>query len=317
MRFKKFLDKFPPPEFLDVPFTAIVFSDSNLRVLSLNKVNMHPEISLEIALEEGVIEAGVIKKPEELVKTLSEIRGKLKTPFVKFAVPDEISYVFTSKVPAVQDKDAREAVSFILEENVPLPLSDIYFDFTPIRVESGEASSLNMVVAAVSGSIIEGYVAALKSAGFAPIFCTNESQCIARAIVPADSKENACIIYIHRNAIGIYMTEGDSVEFSSTAAIPPDSSKELLTSFVNAELRKSIAYWRERVGKNKSEDEIKCFLCGKFDECKSILDNSSRLTGVEMSLGNVWVNTFSLEDYIPEISFEDSLRFAGAVGLTL
>ena len=70
----------------------------------------------------GTIEAGIVKKAEELAKVLLEIKAKLKSPFVKFAVPDEISYVFTSKVPVVKNKDAREAVSFVLEENVPVGL---------------------------------------------------------------------------------------------------------------------------------------------------------------------------------------------------
>jgi hypothetical protein len=38
-------------------------------------------------------------------------------------------------------------------------------------------------------------------------------------------------------------------------------------------------------------------------------------TEISTSLANVWVNAFSLQDYIPDMSFEDSLRFASAVGL--
>jgi hypothetical protein len=32
-------------------------------------------------------------------------------------------------------------------------------------------------------------------------------------------------------------------------------------------------------------------------------------------LGNVWVNMFNLNSYLPPIPFRDSLKFAAAVGL--
>ena len=314
MQLKKFLDIFPPPKFLDLPFTGLVFSDSNIRALSLNRSSLHPELFLEMPLSEGAIEAGIIKKEEEVVKVLQDLRPKLKGPFVKFAVPDEISYVFSASVPVFPGKDASESVSFILEENVPLPLSDISFDFTPIKIErAGQGFKVKVVVTAAASSIIETYIKALRKAQIEPIFCVNESQSIARSIVPKNSSGNSAIIYIHRNVVGIYMTEGEIVEFSSITQIPPNSSPDLFASFVISEFKKSLDYWKGKVFKDKLK--INCFLCGKHEECKLIIDRGSDISGISISFGNVWQNAFSLGNYIPEISFEDSLRFAGAVGL--
>jgi len=302
---------------LDPDFTALVFSDANIRLLALDRANFHTENFLEISLAEGAIVSGVIKKEGEIVKVLEGLKEKVKSPFVKFAVPDEISYVFTASVSVSAGQTAEEPVSFILEENVPLLLSDISFDFTPLNIEKSENGfKSKMLVTAVSSSIIESYTKVLKEAGFVPIYCVNESQAIARSIVPSTANENAAIVYVHRNIVGIYITEGQIVEFSSTIQIPPNSSPKLFTSFVTAELKKSLDYWREKAGKDKARI-INCYLCGKYEECKLVIEDAGKLGEVAVRFGNVWQNTFSLADYIPEISFEDSLRFAGAVGLFL
>jgi len=37
----------------------------------------------------------------------------------------------------------------------------------------------------------------------------------------------------------------------------------------------------------------------------------------KVEVGNVWRNTFSFEEYIPPILFDESLDYAAAVGLAL
>lgn len=312
MHFKSFLSKFPPPEFLDVSFSGLVFSDNKIKVLTLDKSNFHPVFSKEVDLEPGIIEEGLVKNEESLIKSLSSIRAMVKSPFVRVALPDQISYVFSAKVPVQPDKDARESVAFILEENVPLPLADISFDFIPLGLEEKEGTfSANVVVTAVSSAVESAYLKALEAAEFETLLCISESQSMARSVIPRmdrKSQENFALICVHNDSVGIYLTYKGVVKFSSILAISPEES-ESFASLVITEFKKISDYWKE--------GNLKCILCGRHEICKKVLKAFEMTGGFSVSLANVWVNAFSLQNYIPEISFEDSLHFAGAVGLFL
>jgi len=52
---QKFLHDFPPPEYLDVKKSAVVFSDHSIRFLYLDKGSNYPIYSNEVILESGMI----------------------------------------------------------------------------------------------------------------------------------------------------------------------------------------------------------------------------------------------------------------------
>ncbi len=322
MKSSKFLDFFPPPDLLDVPYGALVFSDYHIKAMRLNRRSLHPDFSFEAELAPGVMESGVIKNEEEVVKILSSIPKSLGTSFVKMAVPDHISYVFTAKVPALPGKDLEESISFIMEENVPLPFADISFDFSVLGLEKGNEGMLaSVAVTAVSKSIIDVYVRAIQKAGIEPIFCCSESQAMAKAVIPKEELGYFAMIYTHKDMVSVYITSGQNIIFSSFAQLPPSSSPELFASFVRAESIKAIDYCREKglFSKKDSKEEanVKCILCGIYEISLVVGNLLSKEKNISVSIANVWTNAFSLEDYIPDISFDKSLLFGGAIGLFL
>src|SRR3989344_965097 len=309
MRFANLLNKFPPPKFLDVPFSGIVFSDTKIKTLVLDKKN-HKLVSFsESEIPTGIIESGIVKNEQALTEVLTKEKSKLSSPFVRFVIPDEVSYTFSASVPVSAAKDISESVEFILEENVPLPLSDISFDFTPLGVVDFSAT---VIVTAVSSSSLASYLGVLRSASLSPLSCTNESQSMARSVIPENNKGNYAIICIHTNSVGIYITSGNIVEFSSTLAISPDDS-ESFASMVTLEFKKVLDYWKDK--NTSSRDLIHCFICGRHEVAKKVEQEMQKNSTIKTSLANVWTNTFSLQEYIPDMSFEDSLRFGSAVGL--
>lgn len=314
---KKFLEHFPPPKYLDPPYTAVVFSDNAIRMLVLDKKNNHPVFFSETPLPAGIIEMGKIKNEEALSNILVEKRVELKTPFVKFSIPDETSYIFTAKVP-VTEGNAKESVGFILEENVPLPLPDISFDFGVQKIDQVEAGfTADVAVIAVSTTLISSYVNCLEKAGLEPISCVNESEATAYAVVPRDSDMVSAIVHVHRESVGIYIVSNRFVEFSGITPLSPSDSIELRAESVKQEFLKAVEYWSGRVKKGESAvDFLPCYLCGEYEIMKRL---SEFLAGpnVRVSLANVWVNLFSLNEFIPPISFEESLRVASGVGLFL
>lgn len=310
MKFRAVLDKFAPPKFLDVPYSALVFSDASIRCLYWDNLGKNPLFFKEMNLAPGIIESGQVKNGEKLIKTLQDLRPLLPSPFVKFAIPDETSYVFTARVPVLPGKKADESVAFVLEENVPLPLSEANFDFIPLKVEKGAAGFFSKVVAtAASSALVEAYVSALRAASIEPLQCVNESQAMARSVIPSGYTGSSIITYIHKGLIGIYAAKGQIIEFSS---ITKTDDKNYIQTIVS-ELANTHKYWEEHKG--GEEEEIRYFLCGRHDLCAGALGEINRLRGIKAVIASVWVNLIDLDEYIPELSFEDSLKFASAVGL--
>src|SRR3989344_5516082 len=183
----KFLSKyFPPPQFLKPSHIGVSFSDFNIKAISFDKTSAKPLLKSEIVpIEKGSIVAGNIVDMEEIVKKLSVVRKNLNSQFVFFA-----SVLVGSK------GDATESVAFVIEENVPLSLSDTVFDFVPTKIVRSDLEyNASVVVAACVKKELEKFIEAFHRAGFEPIGCIHESQAIANALVPTNFSGTLSIVH--------------------------------------------------------------------------------------------------------------------------
>lgn len=315
----KFLKNFPPPKYLDAPYAGIAFSDSSIRILTLDKKNKHPIFFEETTLPLGIIEMGKIKNEEALIKILTDIRAGLKTPFVKFSMPDETSYVFTAKVPVTPSGDAKESVSFILEENVPLLLADTSFDFDIQKIDETSAGYFAQItVIASATSLVMPYVLALQKADFEPLACTSESEATVYAVMPKNPNVAGVAIHVHRQSVGLYIASGYRVEFSAVIPISVGDATEIKVQAIKAELLKAVNYWLgKRSAVSGSDQLLPCYLCGRSEMLNDILLQINQIPKMKALIADVWSNAFSLDEFVPEMPFETSLRFASAVGLFL
>ncbi|HEY4516012.1 MAG TPA: hypothetical protein VJH67_02380 [Candidatus Paceibacterota bacterium] len=311
----KFLKSFPPPQYIDVPYSSIAFSDSHLRLLSLDRLK-HPAYHAEVKLESGIIDKGEVKDMEKLISLLVAQKSKLPSPFIKFSIPDDASYIFNSEVPASPGRDLRESVRFVLEENVPLPLGDVAFDFIPREVQkTADGYKARIVGIAASSSLIASYVESLRKAELEPIACMHESQATANAVIAKDFHQVAVIVHIHLQSVGIYIVKDRVVEFSSAVLVSMEDAT-LALKVIKSEVLKALEYWSSRLHLIAETDEaLHCFVCGRHDIGKQLVFEIGEASGMTAELAQVWNNLFSLREYIPEISFEDSLKYPSAIGL--
>ena len=150
-----FLSKyFPPEKFLKPSYIGVSFSDFNIKAISFGKTPTDIFLkSIITPFEKGSVVAGSIVKMDDVVKKLSAIRKNFDSPFVFFTVPDELTYLFSTSVLVTAGGNAMESVAFVIEENVPLSLSDTVFDFTPTKIIQSELEySASVVVAALYSS---------------------------------------------------------------------------------------------------------------------------------------------------------------------
>lgn len=312
-----FLSKyFPPPKFLKPSYIGISFSDYNIKAISFKKNSPDPDLkSVIVPVEKDSIVSGSIANTEEIVNKLSVIREKLDSPFVFFTVPDELTYVFSSLVPISSKGSIAESVAFIMEENVPLSLSDMVFDFVPTKIIPSESEfNASVVVAACAKKEIDKFTESFRKAGFEPIGCIHESQAIANAITPKNFSEAFYIIHARENRIGIYLVKDNLVHFSTLRSI---SDGDYRKQFLDEHEKFSEYYSKYDIGESKPIKTV--FVCGEFEYAKKVIDAMVDSADVpkDIKLSNVWVNIFEIDKYLPEIPYEESLGLAGPIGAVL
>lgn len=315
MKFEFLSKHFPPPKYLKPPHIGISFSDTSIKAISFDKKSRGPRFkSAFISIEKGAIVQGAIVNMEEVVKKLSIIRKNYNSPFVFFTVPDEVSYVFSTSIPT-SGGDITEAVAFIIEENVPLPLNETVFDFIPTQIFQSESGyNASVVVAACVKKEVEKFIQSLQKAGFEPVGCIHESGAIVKAVIPQNFFGTFCIVHARENKIGIHLVKDKIVYFSTLRNISDDDyKKEFLDEF-----EKFLEYCL-RYDINQTQPIKSVFVCGEFESAQKVVEaiNDSDYSQKNIKLSNVWTNVFEIDKYLPDVPFEKSLSFAGSIGAAL
>lgn len=315
---KSFFDFFPPPKFLDMPAPGLSITESGIRLIEFAKKDGDYFIKNfgNVDFTEGTIIQGEIKKADEIVKALSEMRDKYNLSFIRSTLPEEKSYIFSSTIKVLPEQDLNASVESIIEENVPVQLSDSLYDFfvADEKSEEGGEKVDEVCVSVVPQDIVNFNLEMIKSAGLQPLHFEVESQAIAKAIIPKEEKMPSIILSIDKNRAGIYIVNRGAVSFSSTITFPTTS----LTESIIAEIEKVIGYWRTKSEKQSLQNEIgKIRICADNNEVSALTDEVKKKFFMTIENVDVWRNIFSLRDYIPEITLEESYKFAAAVGLAL
>lgn len=316
MNLKKIFKAFPAPKFLDVPFAGISISDTSIRCIQFVKRGgvLHIEKYAERLLTKGVIVGGQINNIDEITNVLNDIKNVLKLNHVKISLPEEKAYLFTAKIPVVNKDEIRSAVESKMEENVPVSPLELTFDYK--LFERTEKDLMDVVVSALPISLVDSYVEMAEKAGLSLLSLEIESQAITRAVVPVGTINTALVINFSPEKVGLYVSYGRVVRFTSTISTKGEYSNN--PAFLMQEIKKLYTYWhtlKENI--DKPEREIShIYVCGEgFDEAMVSYIGSHSQTPT--SLANVWVNAFDINTTIPEIPFNESIKYAGSIGLAM
>ena len=90
-------------------------------------------------------------------------------------------------------------------------------------------------------------------------------------------------------------------------------------SILRDEVVKQQAYWEthnDEYGKKRPVIQ-KIYLCGGDSNLAGFAEYLAEGLSMPVELANTLVNVNKLDEYVPEISFSDSLRYATALGLAL
>lgn len=349
------LDFFPPPKILLMPSIGIDLSDHYVRAIKIDRTPKGVIVSdfAEFPIPEGVVDGGFVNKPEELTKVLLEVKKRFKVSFVKATLPEEKSYLFTTRLPHLEPSEIRGAVEFKIQENVPVQTAQSVFEYSVLK--SSTADHIDVCVTVVPEGVVATYTNAFTAAGLTPLSFFVESQAVARSVIPTGDATTTLIVNVAESKTGFYVVRNGIVQFSSTLKTGSESihaiaekrfkvsadearamkkqgggkgmsddsefveSLGILHGAINGEVRKIYNYWQSYTGKEEGKEEkiARIITVGEDTVLLGIQEAIGKVFPIHIEGGKVWSNVFSLETYVPPIDFVESLNYAGAIGCAL
>lgn len=317
MKQSSFFKLFPPPKFLEMPYTGIDISDSSVHCLMYG----HSHAGLKIdrfgskQLPKGLVESGIVRDEKALAVIIKSLASELRITYVKASLPEERMYLFKTEVPDGTAAEIHENIGLRLDENVPLSPADavFYFDLIKDSMHGGKHSAS---VSVAPRKLVESYLSVLESAGLLPVSFEVLPKSLARAIVPSADNDTKLIVHLMGEKVGFYIVDEGVVLFTSTVPqnAPSSASEDFDVGPLLVEMQKVYGYWGEH-GQGSGVSEI--IFCGQGAATAATALARSSHTLPKMAVADVWANAFSYDSYVPPIERDEALEYAVAAGLAL
>ena len=306
---------------MEMPSVGIDISDQAIRFVEIgynefNRQRLQLKTFGEKKIPDDVITAGFINKPEEIKKLLTEISKEHGLKFANVSLPEEKGYLFKTELPNIAEKYFAENIELRLEENVPVDATKSVFGYNLIRPHD-DVRHTEAVITVVPSKVIDVYSDLFQRTSLTPVSYELVTQSIARAVVPQDEKEVCLIVHVGDLRAGFGIVSNGALQFTSTVNIGRVTDLtgiEKRKSLIKDEIVKLKLYWQ---GRDENNLIKKVIISGKSSTASGFREYLADVAGCRADLANVWVNICNFNEDVPEMSFEDSLDYAPAIGLAI
>jgi type IV pilus assembly protein PilM len=343
-----------------MPCVGVDISDTSLKYIEFepsSEFNTNRKIKQwgEVDIPAGIVKRGQVIDTAKLVSVLKEFKEKSKSEFIRVSLPEERAYLFETTIKkGTSPKEVRGLLEFRLEENVPIPPKDAYFDYTVLPTKTTD-KNVKVSVAAYAKETIQQYYDSCVEAGLHPVSFEIEAQAVARAIVPNGFMGSTMLVDFGKTRTGIGIVHKDVLLYTSTIDIGGDILSQALRktlgndvpeseltklkntqglvrgvessdiadtlistiSVIKDEIATRMQYWHTRNGSSDERRINSILLSGGSANLKGLPAYLTETLGVDSVRANVWENSFSLQDVVPPIDRRHSYGYATAIGLAL
>jgi len=344
---------FPTPNYLAMNSCAIDISDCSIKYGELIPTSFGIRLGEYgyFNIPEGIIVSGKIQNEKELIKIFTDLKKRIGLEFIRVSLPEEQTYLFTLSLPSLGVDDIKESISLQIEEYVPLPATDIVFDFNVIKKDEDE---IVVEVVAINKATVLSYLSVFEQSGLTPLSFEVEAQAIARAVIPKGDNSTIMIVDFGNNRTGISVACNERVFLTTTLdmggynltnmiaknfSISFEDAEKLKKSYglmenkniddifpiilngvsvLKDEINKQSDYWKNHNLTSLKEKEINhIILCGGDANLSGLASYLETSMNIKVVNANTWVNISGMEESVPSISFEESLSYATVLGLAL
>jgi type IV pilus assembly protein PilM len=349
---RKVFDFSPAPFGLDV-------SDLSLKALWFTRQGDKESVASfgSVSIPQGAIVDGEILKEETVVESIRELvrtagPKHIGTRRVICSLPETKAFLRIITLPKMTKEEAKEAVKWEIEANIPLSLEQIHYDWQILpEIFTLEKGKMSVLVVAVARSAAEQFHSVLERAGLEPVGLETESIAQVRSLLVEKHKdETVLIVDIGDRRTSFVMAIGNVPVF--TSSIPLSSQmmtgaieKEMGLSFDEAEklkiqtglgslslpspqlqavrpilenmateIERSLDFYFSTLKYSKKLDAI--IFCGGGANTQGILPYFSGRLRQNIVFGDPWTNVRFGKKVAP-IDKNHSVQFSTVIGLAL
>ncbi|MBI3671315.1 type IV pilus assembly protein PilM [Candidatus Azambacteria bacterium] len=269
---------------IDPESFGLDISDRSLKFAQLRKTNKGFYLSAfgSQDIKEGIIQNGEIKNEDALAEIIknavaSPIKGKLTTNHVVFSLPEEHSFLRVLQIPNMSHDETAEAIKWEIEQNIPLGIDEVYFDWQVIENSgSAQADHQDIFIAAIPKNVADPYISTLTKAGLTHVSMEPESVSVARSVVKnAKTESPVFILDIGSTTTSFVIFSGNVPRFSSSSQIAGKKMIDAIKSNLGVDEAEAIRLFNE-VGFDKKLDtdgKVTEAIAPLFDNIIAQMDN--------------------------------------------
>lgn len=198
------------------------FSDSQIRFVECEQKKRKIVLrhALQQPIAEGVIEQGIVRKPEQLTQAIGALfkgERQFRQREIVASLPERQCFLKTMIVHPNQHS-FRDLVAKEARNHVPVPLEDLSWDEQIMeKITHGLTYSYLILFAGIPKKILEPYEQCLLSARLIPAACEVDAVACVRALLPWDQPPSpTLIIDIGSSATTLTIVDQHAIQFSVT-----------------------------------------------------------------------------------------------------
>jgi len=303
-RSSTFFSVFPPPALLNVRCAGLHIADDAIRAVVISQKNIVTAYG-ERPLPKGLVDGGTITNENALAQEIKALKEKLKLSMVRVSLPEERMYLFNIEMAGVSDLGVKDIVESKLEENIPIPPSEVIYEFDPSERKKNLITKVS--VSAFPEKLIQSYLSCCTLAGLDVQGFDTEPRALIRAL--ALPKEVCLVIDVSLRSTSMFVVVDSVAQFSSTISLDDIKKVDILQE----EIRKVIEYWNTH---EEGKDIKKICIIGSLAQTEGLVEVLEKNLKISITLGDVWAG-LSNKDRVPPIEFVQALNYGVTIGLAI
>ncbi|MFA5134717.1 MAG: type IV pilus assembly protein PilM [Patescibacteria group bacterium] len=192
----------------------------------------------EINTQPNTIQGGIIRDEEAITSLIGELikkphYGKLDTTFTNASLPERQIFIKTVLIPTVPANELKGAVTWAIEQNIPIQLETANFDWQVLGPASEEQEEkLRVLVSVAPKNLVDSYARVISAAGLELINLENESIAIARCLIDqkSSSQKPLLVIDVGKSRTNLMISSSSKIEFTFTVDV---SGQEMTDAIAN------------------------------------------------------------------------------------
>jgi len=336
---------------------GVDINNKDMKILQIAQKNGKHRITgwAKKSLPPGVIEEFQVKDRDKFVEILKnalemDTARKIKGSAVALSVPEDKIFLRILDVPAMKEKEIPEAIRWGVEENIPIPIDEVYYDWQV--VEKGD-KNMKVLIAASPKKIIESLIDSFEYAGFHASILEADSMATGRSLLAKDERDPVLVVDIGIEGTGYFIYHNGYPVFSSSGSVSGQMFTDAVAKYYELEwgkaehyktrvglgsnrkereeslrlynpllstliqeIEKTIIFYNDNLNNNSNQKINKIIMCGGGSNLRGIVSYLAIHLKTKVIQGNPWQNVV-LEKKIPPVSKEEAQSYITVIGLAL